>query len=337
MRKSQARGYLLEIVIAKLIQINGYDLIVDADGNEIISLNNGLNVKGRGGYHQFDTLGRFRITPPFIYPLRLFVEAKYYSSEKVGIDRVRMGVGVLQDVNSNYSTVEMKDEELTVERYNYCYAIFSTTGFSKPAQRYAIAHKIHLIDLSDTEYREFIDIIGQIVDELDHQLSGGIDSIPKESFKKFKEQFSSIIIDNEMDGDGDLYGTSELIERLKRFIDQKCMYLATINGPFVVPLLVDTRINESLIANPHQNVGITRELDTGELDDSTEWIIHLEDNDSRISFALPQLLQKYLLSDIFNMKNNAIDKIERTNKFVFIAYLDGVNPTLCTLSFDKVE
>lgn len=124
MKKSQAKGYLLEIVLAKLLKVNGYDLVTSTD-NEIVNLpRNGLNVKGRGGYHQFDSLGTFRITPPFVYPIRLFLEAKFYTNNKVGIDRVRMGIGILQDVNTNYSTVEMTSEELKLPKYNYNYAIF---------------------------------------------------------------------------------------------------------------------------------------------------------------------------------------------------------------------
>ena len=108
MNKEQAKGYLLEIVLSKLIEVNGYEVINEQNfknfnigrEGEIKKLRNGLNVKGRGGYHQFDTLGTFKVTPPFVYPLRLFVEAKFYSpGRQVGIDRVRVGVGILNDVN----------------------------------------------------------------------------------------------------------------------------------------------------------------------------------------------------------------------------------------------
>lgn len=194
MKKSQARGYLLEIVLSKLIEINGYDVIRVADNDEIVSKGNGLNVRGRGGFHQFDTLGEFKITPPFVYPLRLFVEAKFYDSNKVGIDRVRMAVGILEDVNTNCSTVEMNEEELSIEKYQYHYAIFSTSGFTKDAQRFAIAHKIHLIDLSGGEYKKIIDLIKQIVDALCSISRGGSDCIPKDTFSSFKENFSDMII-----------------------------------------------------------------------------------------------------------------------------------------------
>ena len=81
MNKQQARGYLLEVVLSKLIEVNGYEVITEENIGNTDEFKrygrNGLKVKGRGGYHQFDTLGTFRVTPPFIYPLRLFVEAKF--------------------------------------------------------------------------------------------------------------------------------------------------------------------------------------------------------------------------------------------------------------------
>ncbi|RSI64462.1 restriction endonuclease [Streptococcus oralis] len=169
MKKSQAKGYLLEIVLAKLLKVNGYDLVTSTDNedNEIVDLpRNGLNIKGRGAYHQFDSLGTFRITPPFTHPIRLFLEAKFYTSNKVGIDRVRMGIGILQDVNTNYSTVTMSDKELKLPKYNYNYAIFSTSGFTGDAQRLALAHKIRLIDLSSGYYSWITFFINQIVDRL---------------------------------------------------------------------------------------------------------------------------------------------------------------------------
>ena len=56
MNKQQVKGYLLEVVLSKLIEVNGYEVITEANiGNtdEFKSCGrNGLKVKGRGGYHQ---------------------------------------------------------------------------------------------------------------------------------------------------------------------------------------------------------------------------------------------------------------------------------------------
>lgn len=340
MNKQQAKGYLLEIVLSKLIEVNGYEVIrehnipyeysVPYEEQEIVSNSNGLNVRGRGGYHQFDTLGTFKITPPFVYPLRLFVEAKCYASTKVGIDRVRMGVGVLNDINTNYATVDLSTEQLSIKRYQYHYAIFSTSGFSKPAQRYAIAHKIHLIDLSNDAYKGIINLIEQIVDEL----MDNSDIDPSE-FNNFKNLFSELIHDGYYyHGDNKFFVSDllHLVRVLKCNIENQFLYLATISSVHMIPLLANSEFNELLKSNPHQNVSIHFNSENPD-----EWIIvPIVDNDEvpnlSISFTLPELLREYIYQDV---ENAMLVKEKFIHKFVFIAYLDNDNPTICTLTFNK--
>lgn len=346
MNKQQAKGYLLEIVLSKLIEVNGYEVITECNipyepsvphgEQEIERKRNGLNVRGRGGYHQFDTLGTFRITPPFVYPLRLFVEAKCYASTKVGIDIVRMGVGILNDINTNYSTVNLSTEQLSVKRYQYHYAIFSTSGFSKPAQRYAIAHKIHLIDLSSDVYKNIINLIHQIIDELMDN-----SDIDDTQFNSFKRTFSELIRDEVVYHRRSSYCWDEslfdidlenLIIDLKNNIENQFIYLATINSVYMIPLLANSEFNELLKTNPHQDVSIHFNPEKPD-----EWIIVPIINNSEIPslsirFTLPELLRQYIHQDAvkaMRIKEKMIDKI------VFIAYLDNKNPTLCTLTFDK--
>lgn len=346
MKKSQARGYLLEIVLSKLIEINGYEIIKKADGNEIVSKPNGLNVRGRGGFHQFDTLGKFKITPPFIYPLRLFVEAKFYDvQKKVGIDRVRMGVGILEDVNTNYSTVKTNNEKLSVERYQYHYAIFSTSGFTEDAQRFAIAHKIHLIDLTCDEYKTIIEPIREIVEKIDDIFSQRKDNIPKEKFSLFREYFFKVI-NEEIDEsayiqelinkipDLNRYISEELVAKitdLKKNIAGQLIYLATGNSPYIIPLFSNKNVNEILKKNPHQDVAITWEEGN-----SNKWTITFNNEQKPIiKFTLPEILHQYMISDKNRIGHNAMNiKNNQINRLVFIAYLDNYNPTLCTLKFN---
>lgn len=281
-------------------------------------------------------MGTFRITPPFVYPLRLFVEAKCYASTKVGIDIVRMGVGILNDINTNYSTVNLSTEQLSVKRYQYHYAIFSTSGFSKPAQRYAIAHKIHLIDLSSDVYKNIINLIHQIIDELMDN-----SDIDDTQFNSFKRTFSELIRDEVVYHRRSSYCWDEslfdidlenLIIDLKNNIENQFIYLATINSVYMIPLLANSEFNELLKTNPHQDVSIHFNPEKPD-----EWIIVPIINNSEIPslsirFTLPELLRQYIHQDAvkaMRVKEKMIDKI------VFIAYLDNKNPTLCTLTFDK--
>ncbi|MDU1986739.1 MAG: hypothetical protein E6734_05440 [Veillonella dispar] len=341
MNKQQARGYLLEIVLSKLIEVNGYEVITEeiiGNTDEFKSCGrNGLKVKGRGGYHQFDTLGTFRVTPPFVYPLRLFVEAKFYSPDRpVGIEKVRMGVGILDDINTNYSTVNMTSAELFLARYNYHYAIFSTSGFSNDAQRYAIAHKIHLIDLSGSEYKYITDSIENIVDILMFDTN----QIEKNLFESFKRNFSYLIYTEEEDE----WNFKQALERidnrlvplilsLRTNIKGKYIFLATINSVNMIPLFADSAFNELLKSNPHQNISIHFNQEN-----SDEWaVVPIDNYGNEIKalsarFTLPELFREYMKDDLekaMYMKEKIFGKI------VFIAYLDKRNPTLCTLTFDK--
>ena len=281
-------------------------------------------------------MGTFRITPPFVYPLRLFVEAKCYASTKVGIDRVRVGVGILNDINTNYSTVNLSTEQLSVKRYQYHYAIFSTSGFSNPAQRYAIAHKIHLIDLSSDVYKDIINLIHQIIDELMDN-----SDIDDTQFNSFKRTFSELIRDEVAYHRRSSYCWDEflfnidlkmLIMELKNNIENQFIYLATINSVYMIPLLANSEFNELLKTNPHQDVSIHFNPEKPK-----EWIIVPIINGSEnpslsIRFTLPKLLRQYIHQDAekaMRVKEKIIDKI------VFIAYLDNENPTLCTLTFNK--
>ncbi|MDW7615200.1 hypothetical protein SC499_10805 [Peribacillus simplex] len=164
--KESLKGYLLEEALAYLIRNTGYQLIVDKqqDPIELRNRGNGLVVVGRGGEHQADVLGQLLWIPTFTYPIRLFIEAKFKNS-KVGIDIVRNAIGIVDDLNQNYSPMT-DSNRILVKRYSYNFAIFSTAGFSKNAVDMAIAHKISLIDLSGEEFSILRSSIDQTAREI---------------------------------------------------------------------------------------------------------------------------------------------------------------------------
>ena len=344
MKKSQAKGYLLEIVLAKLLKVNGYDLVTSTDNednedNEIVNLpRNGLNIKGRGAYHQFDSLGTFRITPPFTHPIRLFLEAKFYTSNKVGIDRVRMGIGILQDVNTNYSTVKMTNEKLKLPKYNYNYAIFSTSGFTGDAQKLALAHKIKLIDLSSGYYSWIRDFINQIVDRL---FSRNNDDISSRFFNDFKEDFSRWInnlnynqLDRWFDFDYQLSVVNEFVNQMQNV---RSIYIASTKSSQIIALIPDNddEFRNSLLRNPHQEVTITWNENENDV-----WIARPTRNyvQYRLTFQLPTVVRDYIFNNSVNQYESAYDEKRRSfGMLSFIAYLEGENPTLCTLKFNEEE
>lgn len=148
MNLSGIKGAILEELILHLLEKVGYRIILpEEEGTR--NGKSGLDVQGRGDWHQIDAFAAFEYTPAFMYPLRLFVEAKCYDdSRPIGIEVVRNAVATLKDISENYFTYrlnESKSDSLKVQRFNYQSAIFSTSGYTKGAQNFAIAHQIFLI------------------------------------------------------------------------------------------------------------------------------------------------------------------------------------------------
>ncbi|ERK73555.1 restriction endonuclease [Leifsonia aquatica] len=171
------RGYVFEEVLAKLLQGSGYDLLVEArqDPDMLVTGPNGLRIHGRGSDHQADVLGELRIKPTFTYPLRLFVEAKY-RRRAVGLPEVRNAVGVINDVNEFY-TGEHASRGL--RRCDYRYVLFSTSGFTDDAERYALAQRVSLIDLQTPAYKPLKTLVARTAEKL-HRLAKkrNIESFP---------------------------------------------------------------------------------------------------------------------------------------------------------------
>ncbi|MFI6935719.1 hypothetical protein [Streptomyces sp. NPDC050287] len=160
------RGYLLEEVLAWLLRSSGYRLLTEDDDQArppwkvLEKRKHGLVVRGRGAWHQADTLGEFQYVPPFSLPIRLFAEAKFIRP-KVGLATVRNGHGVVHDLNENVVTTlgNGSGPHRPRARYHYSYAIFSTSGFTQDAQEFALAHQISLIDLSLPDFQPLCDLV----------------------------------------------------------------------------------------------------------------------------------------------------------------------------------
>lgn len=160
-------GYLLEEVLVHLLRGNGYTLLkqVADDPDALVMKSNGLRVRGRGAEHQADALGELRVPVPFSLPIRLFVEAKNRGKES-GLGDARNAHGVIHDVNERFSTEAMWGYTHPLRRHRYCYALFSTGGFSSDAQFFALAHQLSLIDLSGPDFKHLRDLVDEATKEL---------------------------------------------------------------------------------------------------------------------------------------------------------------------------
>ncbi|PFS62761.1 hypothetical protein COK41_14870 [Bacillus cereus] len=301
---SALKGFLLEEALSKLLENSGYTLIDKEVLNypnkypEFVSQGNGLNIKGRGGTHQADVLGQFPISIPFNYPVRLFLEAKF-KSKKVGIDVVRSGIGILTDLNANYQTIGLDNDELLFQRFNYQYAIFSTSGFSENAVRLAIAYKITLIDLSGNEYIYLLAAIEEVAQSLSNVLSLKIITL-KDVRAYIRSELFDVNIGNYMRNGLDYYQLLRpLFEELEIYRD---LYLASINSPFSI--LIKPSSPEKFRDFLQENKGSTFEVNIQwNNDDPDLWRIYLYCNrgeEFTFTFYLPELIRSY----VFNSPND---------------------------------
>lgn len=155
MSTSQIRGAILEEIVLFLLEKVGYRIVRSGeDGTR--GGHAGLEVCGRGEWHQIDSLAAYDSTPAFMYPLRLLVEAKCYARTRtVGIEVARNSLGVVTDISQNYFSLNSPTNgDLQVQRFNYHGAIFSTSGFTANAVRFAIAHQIFPIQYKDVPLME---------------------------------------------------------------------------------------------------------------------------------------------------------------------------------------
>lgn len=145
MKKSQMRGYLYEVFISHLLQQNGF---LKCSQNEQGILKGGIvsvdgEIQGRGTNHQIDFIGIYSRNIPFVFPIRLLAECKFWS-KKVDKSFIRQYVGVYKDISENYISTQIND----TNRFLDVPIIFSASDFDKEAVNLAWAQGINLVSHS---------------------------------------------------------------------------------------------------------------------------------------------------------------------------------------------
>lgn len=145
---------MLEEAILQLLRSAGYSPIEKAGHDPTLRVGSaGMEMIGRGAWHQADAIADFCIVPPFAHQPRLIIEAKCYSPEyPVGLSIIRNAVGVLKDVSEIWITSSASDKSTNKNRYHYQYSVFSASGYTSDAEQYAFAQDIYLITYQKSKY-----------------------------------------------------------------------------------------------------------------------------------------------------------------------------------------
>lgn len=107
----------------------------------------------------------YRGFPCLRFPSGCSLRRKFFGRTPIGIPPVRNAIGVVEDLNQ-YSAPSSPSMGPVSQRFNYRYALFSTSGFTDEASGLALAHQISLIDLSGLDFADLRRLVTSLADTL---------------------------------------------------------------------------------------------------------------------------------------------------------------------------
>lgn len=275
---------MLEEAILYLLRASGYRPLESAPQSRHPSpirgslVAGGLWLSGRGSEHQIDAIADFALTLPFTHPHRLLVEAKSYSRERsIGVRFIRNAVGVLKDVQEYWVGREGVPPK---GRHHYQYAVFSTSGFTDVAQKYAFAHDIFLVPLASSQF------ISQIVDLIQRTIPAHFESDNPQSISISPSQLRKALRreilhvgDRSLD---QLTLTGDALVHLRQFANQ----CRRVNQAFIS--VVGDRFPLFLVPSPEFDVFEVQDfLPVRIIVEEGNWYVFSEDHGRIFSFDIP--------------------------------------------------
>lgn len=328
---AQIRGAILEEIVLILLEYVGYRVLDQDDGEEIRNGHSGLELQGRGGWHQVDALASYDFTPSFIYPMRLIVEAKAYlpsrynNHGKIRINVVRNAVGVLKDVNENYFSFGNFDDQYKLKRFNYAYAIFSLGGSTRIAQQYAIAHQIFIIQYYFNPLFDGIKKLLYKINENNKILRNVHKDIKLTDIRKsVRDYLKNDYFYNYYEYEISDYFTDagyEIIEDLKKELEKiKGSYLGLLNGMYPIHLVSSKPLSkireDEIYARIHVSENREREY------------VRLEFDGNELFFDLPLVIAEIFSKILDNRRKIAEAKREYINYITLTGKIDGITRNL---------
>jgi hypothetical protein len=307
MTAEQLKGYLLEEALAYLIRCSGFKLITTTNYEKNLRLRgNGLQIKGRGGWHQADVLGRLAIIPAFTFPMRLFIEAKYKGKHKLGVSIVRNAIGTIVDLNT--TSLPVDNDNPIPYNYRYEYALFSATGFNEEATQLALAHGISLIDLSTSDYNSLLTVISKTANLLleKHKQKNLLKQIRK-TLRIRLEIYHNEYSENNIIEQRNIGIATDLNILVNTIRAYDRLYIGTVNAPFMLLLKADNPAFFEEYSLEQEGNEHLIEMHWNQNDENGgHWTINPELNPEayRLGFRIPMSLYEW----IFKNESKQIEK-----------------------------
>jgi hypothetical protein len=204
MTLNQLRGKLLEIICRKMLEDAGYTKIPPERNRVVYSKSKRIvEIYGRGTKHQIDLPYEFNYNVPFVNPIQVIGEVKYFS-KPIEKKFIRNFIGVFDDIKDNYvvsglkSVSHLKERRLTQALY------ISASTYQIESEKLAYAHNIKLISFAGnpvlTPVIRFIeDIINELISKhklliniSDVDIDKIMDTYELKSNDYYKNQFKKV-------------------------------------------------------------------------------------------------------------------------------------------------
>lgn len=305
----QLRGALLEEAILCLLRGSGYEVVMGKGSDKTLKDgNSGLEVMGRGTWHQIDAIADFMLTPPFSNTQRLLIEAKFYN-RKIGLPIIRNAAGVLKDVSESWTKngQGQTGNGIPKKRYHYLIAIFSNMKFTKPAQDYAFAQDIYLLPLGNSSYFQ------SIIEEIKRISATSLPSVLSlGSVRRYVRKR----LNNESVASADGIMLGEVFDEFITVCNgQKFGFLTMFGGEFPAFLIASPDFNPDLV-NGVTSVRIRRI--------SGVWLIMDSTEKKLFSFDLPEaIFEQYSKRDRDQKATIANIKSTLMREFYAYRYFEG--------------
>jgi hypothetical protein len=288
-------------------------------------------------------LGELAWIPAFTFPLRLVVEAKARAGT-TGIDDVRNAVGVVTDVNQNFSRVALANA-VPLQKFAYRYALFSTSGFSAPATDYALAHQISLVDLSTEDFGDIVrladDVAQALWDPDPPSRAGGYVRRLRARIRTALGTWPDGVPLPEPDAPADEPRTGW--PAVERILSEGVaaigeLFVAMANGPYLLVLRARSprRVIELLDEAPVRDVAIHWSSDRR---NGTRWAVTFPGAPpgTELSFTLPRAVAAWIFDENADARRRAMQFKERFLSTITIyRYVEG-RDRLYRLQFSREE
>ena len=290
--RARLRGYLLEIVIAKLLYENGFFEITQESPERVRIPRTGfIEFKGRGGWHQIDCPFDYKNHLPFINPIRLLAEVKFFKG-KIQKNIIRESIGILKDIQENYYANNLID--IRKNRYTELGVIFSASGFSDESEMLAFAHNIKTISYNNVPLMKEITEQLEFMEERFFRCS---DCISEGNQSDFIIQFKQLLNVN-IDDNTNLLNTFILRFNIPEGLNNalrdlnlsirviRSNFIANTSGGALIHFVSENNFpNELFLTNDTQSVQVYYEPLPN--DSKRFWMIFSEDNQRRRFYFNP--------------------------------------------------